>query len=153
MRDEILATKACGDLGLPLFVVITPSPSSKVRNVRLGWVSDYDDSSGQILILFSDQPIALDRADPGETDDRDFDLQVSRKSSRTRTKTLTQPDRDFGSRCSNVMAPDVLCAKSPSPICSTRHISAPPKRTGQMILETGSCSVSLITGPSTWASS
>jgi putative restriction endonuclease len=51
---EVAATKACGELGLPLFVIITPQDNPRRRNVRLGWVQDHDDQHGLVLILFSD---------------------------------------------------------------------------------------------------
>ena len=49
---EILATKAAGEHGLPLFAVIS---DGKQRNVRLGWVLDWDDGAELFLVEFSEQ--------------------------------------------------------------------------------------------------
>lgn len=57
-RNEIEAMKACGEHVLPLFVVITPSTGAPTRIIRLGWVTDHDDASGQILITFSVAPVS-----------------------------------------------------------------------------------------------
>ncbi|HEX3130411.1 MAG TPA: HNH endonuclease [Thermoanaerobaculia bacterium] len=81
--NEIAATKACREFGLPLFVVITPPDNPKRRNVRLGWVQDYDDEHGLVLILFSDvqqPPVPLPPVE--ETVLEDFALKVSRRSRR-----------------------------------------------------------------------
>lgn len=57
--NEVRSIKACRDLSLPLFVVITPYPKAPIRNVRLGWVVDSDDRTGLLLIVFADnQPHA-----------------------------------------------------------------------------------------------
>lgn len=54
--NEIRSLLACKANGLPLFVVITPKAHARTRNVRLGWVDDLDDLSGQVLIVFSESP-------------------------------------------------------------------------------------------------
>jgi hypothetical protein len=36
-RNEVSATKLCGELGLPLFVVETPERTPTVRDVHIGW--------------------------------------------------------------------------------------------------------------------
>ncbi len=81
--NEIAATKACREFSLPLFVVITPPDNPKRRNVRLGWVQDYDDEHGLVLILFSDvqqPPVSLPPVE--ETVLEEFALKVSRRSRR-----------------------------------------------------------------------
>lgn len=84
-RNEIAAIKACAEHTLPVFFVITPSPGASKRDVRLGWVTDHDDASGQLLITFSDTP--LPAAMPGEDDDaRPFELKVSRTIRSTTTR-------------------------------------------------------------------
>jgi putative restriction endonuclease len=57
-QGEIRSLAACRELQLPLFVVITPLPHTRTRDVRLGWVADLDDFSGQALIVFSESPPA-----------------------------------------------------------------------------------------------
>jgi hypothetical protein len=83
--QEIAAMKACAELSLPVFVVITPSPGASTRNIRLGWVTDYDDESRLLLILFSDTPVSA--AMPSADDDsRPFELKMSRINRRTTTR-------------------------------------------------------------------
>jgi putative restriction endonuclease len=53
-RAEVDATKAASELGLPVFVVL-PGTTSTRRRVQLGWVAAWDDSSKQFLILFGEQ--------------------------------------------------------------------------------------------------
>ncbi len=85
-RNEIAAMKACIQHSLPVFVVITPSPGASTRDVRLGWVTDYDDDSGQLLISFSNTPASAPSA--GDDDDaRPFELKMSR-TTRTATTRL-----------------------------------------------------------------
>lgn len=52
--NEIAAMKACGDLGLPVFVIIKPEARPRHRNVRFGWVQEYDDKQSRLYITFSD---------------------------------------------------------------------------------------------------
>jgi hypothetical protein len=49
---EIVATKHAAELGLPLFVIIGRTHTT--RDVRLGWVTDWDDESKQFLIVYSE---------------------------------------------------------------------------------------------------
>lgn len=58
-RDEVDATKAAGQLGLPLFVIIHPSPYAATRNVRLGWIEAWDDASATFLVSFEEHPAVL----------------------------------------------------------------------------------------------
>ena len=67
--NEIAATKHCGELRLPLFVVETPSLGATVRNVHMGWVTEYDDATSQILILFSTEPLPFRDSDENEDDE------------------------------------------------------------------------------------
>lgn len=55
-RAEIQSLKNAHELGIPLFVVCKPTPSSKVRNVNLGWVDCWDDKQAQFLINFVGPP-------------------------------------------------------------------------------------------------
>ncbi len=52
---EIEATKAAGRLGIPIFVIVKPSPQSSTRDVNLGWVQGWDDLSQVFLITFDAQ--------------------------------------------------------------------------------------------------
>jgi hypothetical protein len=53
-KSEVDATKAAGRLRLPVFVIEYPTPNSKVREVHLGWVEDWDDEAGIFLISFGE---------------------------------------------------------------------------------------------------
>lgn len=55
-QGEINATKNTAKLGLPIFVVTYPSPSSQYRNVHLAWINDWDDQSRLFLIAFGNNP-------------------------------------------------------------------------------------------------
>ena len=50
--DEISAVKNAGLLGLPVFVVTTSGPGRLLRNVRVGWVEDWDDAAMAFLVAF-----------------------------------------------------------------------------------------------------
>lgn len=82
-RNEVAAMKACAEHSLPVFVVITPSRRATTRDVRLGWVSGYDDETGQFLISFGGaEPSSL-----GDDDDsRAFELRMSRSSRRSQVR-------------------------------------------------------------------
>jgi hypothetical protein len=54
-RAEIQATKATGQLGLPL-IVVSSSPQAAMRNVHLGWVEGWDDTAQVFLITFGEAP-------------------------------------------------------------------------------------------------
>ena len=68
--SEINATKNAHQLGLPLFVITYPAPSSKYRNVHLAWVEDWDDQAEVFLITFGESPpapkIPIDEQTPFE---------------------------------------------------------------------------------------
>lgn len=65
--QEVSATKAAKELGLPLFVVVQPDSTSR-RVVHLGWVEDWDDAAELFLITFGEAPPppALDIHDEDE---------------------------------------------------------------------------------------
>ena len=90
-KGEVLATKNCGDLGLPLFVISKPSPTSKFREVNMGWVVDFDDQSQQFLIEFSDQPIAYLGRDSNQPTSP-FKLKSKRKKGKS--KATTRPGQE-----------------------------------------------------------
>ena len=50
--NEIIATKNAEHLGLPIFVIL-PGKVGSLREVKLGWVIDYDDKAEVFLIDFS----------------------------------------------------------------------------------------------------
>jgi putative restriction endonuclease len=57
---EIQATKAVGNLLLPVFVITLPNPGSKFRNVHLGWVEGWDDEKEVFYVSFlGEKPAGL----------------------------------------------------------------------------------------------
>lgn len=65
---EIEATKTAARLELPIFVISYPSPGSQRRDVRKGWVTDWDDDSGEFLVIFGEEPIEVRPLGPDDTD-------------------------------------------------------------------------------------
>lgn len=84
--NEIAALKACYKLNLPLFVVITPRTKSSDRNIRLGWIQEYDDESKQALIEFLDSDSPPSRADAQNFEQQPFTLYEERPGRYSRTK-------------------------------------------------------------------
>lgn len=104
-QNEIEATKWAGRLRLPIFVVTYPHPDAAVRNVRLGWVSEWLDRERIFRIAFSDTPPPPAEPEQTEVED-DFQL-VSPLSGGTRLMN-TRPGqsrfkfdilRRYGGRC------------------------------------------------------
>jgi putative restriction endonuclease len=70
--SEIEATKNCGRLRLPLFVITETGPGGRLRRVRQAWIEGWDDDTEQFLMTFR-----ADEAPPpakGSDDDATFDL-------------------------------------------------------------------------------
>jgi hypothetical protein len=125
-HSEIEATKAAGQLGIPLFVVTYPSPSSNHRNVEMGWVEDWDDESGQFLISFGDhQPTAMDETD---FDTKPFQLEepASKKKREIAARAGQQRFcflvfRRYGPRCA-------VCGLQVRELLDAAHIRPKKKR-------------------------
>ena len=80
-ENDILATKRAIDLALPIFV-INNGRTSELREVKLGWVMDFDDEAGVFLIFFAeDRPGYFEKRD-GET----FQLVDENESKTSKTK-------------------------------------------------------------------
>lgn len=86
-QNEIASLESCAGLGLPLFVVSKGSRSDKARDVHMGWITDLDDRSGQVLILFSTEPLPFKKSDPDDAEAFPFLLTGGRKGGRTISKT------------------------------------------------------------------
>jgi len=60
--NEIDATKRTRDLGLPLFALLKNADDDTKRDVRIGWVTDWDDVAQEFLIIFAESaPLIVDR--------------------------------------------------------------------------------------------
>ena len=53
---QVAATKNAARLGIPVFVISRSASHQGLRKVRLGWVEEWDDSAGQFLVVFGDEP-------------------------------------------------------------------------------------------------
>lgn len=118
-RAEIEATKAAGELRIPLFVISHPSPHATRRQVRMGWVEGWDDAAGQFLITFTAETPA-EIIDIDKSDERDFAL-TGNTGRRELRSVRTRPDQArfkflvlqrYGARCpfSGVSVPEMLDA-------------------------------------------
>lgn len=56
--SDIAATKNAAVLGIPVFVVANAVSAPGRRRVRLGWVSEWDDNTGQFLVVFGEEPVS-----------------------------------------------------------------------------------------------
>jgi putative restriction endonuclease len=93
-RNEIDATKNARRLGIPVFVIASSPESSSVRRVRLGWVAEWDDATGQFLVMFGEEPKAVD-VDPA--DDEPFSaLEPHSQRLRLTTQRSGQAQFHFG---------------------------------------------------------
>lgn len=134
-QPEIEAMKACGELGLPLFVVITPFEKSPARNVRLGWVQGYSDEIAQLYITFSDTeqpPLPLLAGE----DSTPFVLQAQRTFRHSKTKVRPNQGwfrfnalKQYGVGCAvcNIREEALLDAGH---ICSVEHGGSDDPRNG-----------------------
>ena len=97
---DICATKSARDLNLPIFVVIKKTP--KLRDVKLGWVVDFDDKAKEFLIEFAEErPSYIEK-----TDDDPFQLvdESKGKTSKTKKRPNQRPFRfqvfkKYGRKC------------------------------------------------------
>ena len=94
-KNEIEATKACLKLNLPIFVILEGKKKS-TREVKLGWVLDFDGQEEIFLIDFNhDKPIYLETKEEDffmltyiETKEEDFfTLALDKKTGEIKTKT------------------------------------------------------------------
>jgi len=119
-QAEIQATKAAKDLKLPLFVVSYPEPSSTTRDVRLGWVEDWDDASALFLVTFGDEGVADSEHAPAPEEP----FQLVEKRERTDRTVREQGGQQrfklrvfqhYGPRCA-------VCAISVTSLLDAAHI-------------------------------
>lgn len=55
-ENEIAATKNAARFVIPIFIVAASPVSSALRKVRLGWVAEWDDRTGEFLVVFGEEP-------------------------------------------------------------------------------------------------
>ncbi len=119
-QAEIQATKATKDLKLPLFVISYPEPSATTRDVRLGWVEDWDDASAVFLVTFGDEGAADSEHAPAP--EEPFQLVEQRESSDRTVREQRGQQRfklrvlqHYGPRCA-------VCAISVTSLLDAAHI-------------------------------
>jgi putative restriction endonuclease len=80
--NEVEATKNAMRNNIPIFVISFPSPSSKYRDVRLGWVTGWDDDGMVFWIDFGDEPTQRHNFDDSDA----FQLKIDRSKKRQSTE-------------------------------------------------------------------
>ena len=103
---EVASMKAAADLRLPVFVISKPTPSSTVREVRLGWIRGWAEESKVFLVEFGETaPERIEKED--HSDDEPFSP-TGNRSRRTKRHVRTRPDQPmfklrvlqrYGPRC------------------------------------------------------
>ena len=84
--NDICATKHARDLELPIFVLIRKERTSEFREVKLGWVQDFDDKAKVFLIDFAEES-------PSYFEKRDNDpFQLVDESERKTSKIKVRPN-------------------------------------------------------------
>jgi hypothetical protein len=132
---EVEATKNAARLGMPLFVIL-PGRTSQTRQVRLGWVEDWDDEAALFLVLFGE--IAPTYSPPAEQDEP-FSLtdDAPTKKAMVKVRGRQQVFRfqvlsQYGAKCAvcSITHPSLLKAahkkgsddwRNGLPLCSTHH--------------------------------
>lgn len=82
-ENEVHSIKLCRELRLPLFVVITPHRRAATRDVRLGWVEDWNDEDSSILIRFSVRETDVQNDAASGSDKSEFVLRSVRSARQT----------------------------------------------------------------------
>lgn len=85
-ENEIRSIKLCRELHLPLFVVVKPHPNATTRDVRLGWVQNWNDEDSSILIQFSATEVEPEYIDTSALDETEFQLRETRSFRRAKVK-------------------------------------------------------------------
>jgi hypothetical protein len=87
-----------------VFVITYPAPNAASRDVRLGWVEDWDDESRTLLIGFGDRPPIRNTDSPAEEEP----FQLVEEVNRPRREVATRPGQQrfkfrvlkrYGPRC------------------------------------------------------
>jgi hypothetical protein len=82
--SEVEATKTAARLGIPVFVITRPTPNSRIRNVRLAYVTGWDDPTLMFFVEFEPVP-DVGLVDHDESDEKPFMLVEARDRRRSRS--------------------------------------------------------------------
>lgn len=125
--NDIDATKRTRDLGLPLFVLLKNDDDDTKRNIRVGWVTDWDDVAQKFLIIFAEfPPIIVERP----RDEDPFVLKDGENNQRKVSSFWAKPNQQrfrfdvlkaYRSQC-------VVCSVSRTDLLTAVHIC--PKSEG-----------------------
>ncbi len=114
---EVDATKAAGRLGLPVFVVTHSSLNLGKRDVHLGWVENWDDSSKLFLITFGDvqppQPAIEPEQEPFELVEKGYETSTKKVQTRPGQQRFKfRVLKRYGPQCAvcDINVPEVLDA-------------------------------------------
>lgn len=116
--QEVNAVKNAGLLGLPLFFITATGAERALRDVRVGWVEDWDDASGVFLVVFGNmkRPIACVAEERGRLFPRTGALpehsgsSVGRRASEVRFEFNTLKRCGFQCAVCNIAVPQLLSA-------------------------------------------
>jgi putative restriction endonuclease len=137
---EVAATKNAANLKLPIFVVL-PGETDRTRQVRLGWVEDWDDEARLFLVLFGDvAPTYAPAAEQEEAFSLTVDTPMRKALVNVRARQQVfrfQVLAQYGSKCAvcSISHPSLLKAahlrgkrekgsddwRNGLPLCSTHH--------------------------------
>jgi len=115
-EGEVLATKNCIDLRVPIFVIM-PGNEENLRKVRLGWVMDFDDENKLFLISFSEEKPDLttevNKNEKFQLDDHlETRTQITNRVRRNQHKFRFNVLKNYGSKCAfcSIAHPKILHA-------------------------------------------
>jgi hypothetical protein len=91
-QSRIQATKTAALLKLPIFVVIKPTSNSKKRDVFLGWIEAWDDTSKLFLISFG---LEAPKEIPNGVDNDDYPFTLTSSNRCLTTKSKNARERKF----------------------------------------------------------
>jgi len=134
---EIQATKNAHRLGVPVFVITHPYPNAKTRDLKLGWIQDWDDGEKQFLVSFGETP-PVERQSVDEkpfvltTDGDNSNVAVNRPQRPGQQKFKFDCLKRYGSKCAicDVTAPEMLDAAH---LKSKKHNGSDDARNGLIL--------------------
>ena len=140
-ENEVSATKNAERLSLPVFLILPGERSIAKRQVRIGWVEDWDDDGRLFLISLGGEGSP---AKTRSTEPREFSLEDENKQSYALAKTRPNQQRfrfkvlqNYGHKCAvcSIKAPQLIVAahirgkgdrgsddwQNGIPLCPTHH--------------------------------
>jgi len=126
---EVQAVKAAGLNSVPVFVISYPNENSKLREVYLGWVEGWEDSSQIFIITFGSEPTDEVITDPDAFQDKTFNLtESSNKSSKQTVKARPNQQKFRFEVMKYYEGKCVFCGLSIGQLIDAAHIRPKSKR-------------------------